>query len=94
MLLNSSGFCFSINWTRDFFDSEEYHTYYEYLQETEDYGTYLLVPSFYVILPCGVGMLFAGVYVLMDLLSKDIVETTVVRVRCLCIFCTSFYIYM
>ncbi|XP_047480854.1 uncharacterized protein LOC125033418 [Penaeus chinensis] len=67
----------SINWTRDFFEREEYQAYYHYVQETEDYGTYLLVPSFYVMLPCGVGMLFAGVFVLVDLLSKDIVETTV-----------------
>lgn len=67
----------SINWTRDFYESSDYQAYYDYVQETEDYGTYLLVPSFYVILPCGVGMLFAGAYVLIDLLSKDIVETTV-----------------
>lgn len=93
-MLSFSGFHFSINWTRDFYESSDYQAYYDYVQETEDYGTYLLVPSFYVILPCGVGMLFAGAYVLIDLLSKDIVKTTVVSISVLCMFYSSFYCYI
>ncbi|XP_042881957.1 uncharacterized protein LOC122259321 [Penaeus japonicus] len=67
----------SMNWTEIGFDSEEYYMHRDYVKKTENYGTYELVPSFYVILPCGVGMLFAGVFVMVDIFLKDIVETTV-----------------